>query len=390
MLKLTRLLFATAEEDVFVNRIEPTRDQRQILLDAKNDIRDHLRPRIREATIRVLGMGRAVTPRFRTQGSWSYRTCVQPAWHPPQEMDWDFGVYLPVSVWEDNGPPREMAKLYFQLVESLLRDLCKEKGWQLYSGKDTCIRVQIAAWAHIDIPLYAAPEDQFVQIVEKSALSGIVVDNAREALVETFADADLPQQQWEHMVDIMMATRAGEWKASDPEEVSRWFLDRVTEHTEQLRRVCRYLKAWRDVHWKAGDGPTSVCIMIAVAQSFEPQRGRDDLALERAARVLATALKGEVREQAIADGSEDFNKRLGAADRQAASSLAETLADHLRAARFKASYQAGDAIELVRRQLGERVPYRPDLVEPDGGDDAVRLVGAERVARPVVKSTSAG
>ena len=110
-------------------------------------------------------------------------------------MDWDFGVYLPVSVWEDNGPPRAMAKLYFQLVESLLRDLCKEKGWQLYSGKDTCIRVQIAAWAHIDIPLYAAPEDQFVQIVEKGALSGIVVDSAREALVENFADADLPQQQ---------------------------------------------------------------------------------------------------------------------------------------------------------------------------------------------------
>lgn len=390
MLKLTRLLFATAEEDVFVNRIEPTKDQRQILFDAKNDIRDHLRPRIREATIRVLGMSKAVTPRFRTQGSWSYRTCVQPAWHPPQEMDWDFGVYLPVSVWEDNGPPRAMAKLYFQLVESLLRDLCKEKGWQLYSGKDTCIRVQIAAWAHIDIPLYAAPEDQFVQIVEKGALSGIVVDSAREALVENFADADLPQQQWEHMVDIMMATRAGEWKASDPEEVSRWFLDRVTEHTEQLRRVCRYLKAWRDRHWKAGDGPTSVCIMIAVAQSFEPQRGRDDLALERAARVLATALKGEVREQAIADGAEDFNKRLDAAGRQAASSLAETLADQLRAARFKASYLAGDAIELVRRQLGERVPYRPDLVEPDGGEDAVRLVGAERVARPVVKSTSAG
>ena len=124
-------------------------------------------------------------------------------------MDWDFGVYLPVSVWEDNGPPRAMAKLYFQLVESLLRDLCKEKGWQLYSGKDTCIRVQMAAWAHIDIPLYAAPEDQFVQIVEKGALSGIVVDSAREALVENFADADRPQQQWEHMVDIMMATRAG-------------------------------------------------------------------------------------------------------------------------------------------------------------------------------------
>lgn len=389
MLKLNRLLFATAEE-VFIDAIEPAKAQREVLFNAKNEIRDHLRPRIRDATTTVLGMDRAVTPRFRTQGSWSYKTCVQPAWHPPQEMDWDFGVYLPVSVWEDGGPPHAMAKLYFQLVEGLLHDLCREKGWELYSGKDTCIRVQINSWAHIDIPLYAAPEGQFAQIVEKGAFGGARAMDTREALVADFAEEDFTLQQWEDMVDIMIATRVGEWKASDPEEVSRWFLDRVEEHTEQLRRVCRYLKAWRDFQWKDGDGPTSVCIMIAVGQSFEPQRGRDDLALERAARTLATALKGDVREPAITDGVEDFNKRLDADGRRDASSRAETLASQVQAARLKASYLAGDAIDILREQLGGRVPHRTDLVEPDGGEDAVRVIGADRVSRPVVKSTSAG
>lgn len=389
MLKLNRLLFATAEE-VFIDCIEPTKAQRQVLFDAKNDIRDHLRPRIREATIKVLGMDKAVTPRFRTQGSWSYKTCVQPAWNPPQEMDWDFGVYLPVSVWEDGGPPHAMAKLYFKLVEGLLQDLCNDKGWKLYSGKDTCIRVQINAWAHIDIPLYAAPEAQFAQIVEKGAFDAARTMDLREALVANFAEEDFTLQQWEEMVDIMMATRAGEWKQSDPEEVSRWFIDRIEEHTEQLRRVCRYLKAWRDLHWKAGDGPTSVCIMIAVAQTFEPQRGRDDLALEKSARALAIALKGNVHEPAIADGKEDFNKRLNAGGRHEASARAATLASQLQAARLKASHLAGDAIDILRGQLGGRVPYRTDLVEPDGGEDAVRVVGADRVSRPVVKSTSAG
>lgn len=387
MLKLNRLLFASAEEDVFINRIEPSKDQRDLLFEAKNSIRDHLRPRIRAATVTVLGMDRAVTPRFRTQGSWSYKTCVQPAWNPPQEMDWDFGVYLPVTVWEDGGPPHAMAKLYFELVESLLADLCDEKGWTLYSGKDTCIRVQINSWAHIDIPLYAAPEEQFVQIVEKAALAASIT---REALAANFEDVELAHQQWEDMVDIMMATRSGDWKPSDPEAVSKWFLDRVLEHTEQLRRVCRFLKAWRDLHWKDGDGPTSVCIMIAVSQAFERHPGRDDLALEGAARKLANALKGEVREVAIDGGSEDFNNRLDAAQREDASAKAETLADQLRSARFKATYLVGDAIDLVQAQLGGRVPYRPDLVEPDGGEDAVRLVGADRVSRPVVKSTSAG
>lgn len=389
MLKLNRLLFASAEE-VFVDRIEPTMAQRQVLFDAKNDIRDHLRPRIREATIRVLGMEKAVTPRFRTQGSWSYKTCVQPAWNPPQEMDWDFGVYLPVSVWEDGGPPHAMARLYFKLVEGLLQDLCDDKGWKLYTGKDTCIRVQINTWAHIDIPLYAAPEAQFTQIVEKVALEAARATDLREALVTNFAEEDFTLQQWEDMVDIMMATRAGEWKQSDPEEVSRWFIDRIEEHTEQLRRVCRYLKAWRDLHWKAGDGPTSVCIMIAVAQTFEAQRGRDDLALEKSARALAIALKGNVHEPAISEGKEDFNKRLDADGRHEASARAATLASQLQAARLKASHLAGDAIDILRRQLGERVPYRTDLVEPDSGEDTVRVVGADRVSRPVVKSTSAG
>lgn len=390
MLKLNRLLFATAEDDVFIDRIEPTKDQRDLLFVAKNDIRDYLRPRISAATVAVLGMEKAVTPRFRTQGSWSYKTCVQPAWTPPQEMDWDFGVYLPVTVWVDGGPPHAMAKLYFELVERLLTELCKLKGWTLFSGKDTCIRVQLNAWAHIDIPLYAAPEAQFLLVMEKAALSASMTRDFREALVANFDDVEVTQQQWEDMVDIMMATRGGEWKPSDPEAVSKWFIDRVVEHTEQLRRVCRYLKAWRDLHWKDADGPTSICILIAVAQAFERQPGRDDIALEHAARKLAEALKGNVHEVAIDGGTEDFNSRLDEAQREAAASMAETLANQLRSARLKATHLVGDAIELVRTQLGGRIPYRPELVEPDGGEDAVRVVAADRVSRPVVKSTSAG
>lgn len=130
--------------------------------------------------------------------------------------------------------------------------------------------------------------------------------------------------------------------------------------------------------------------MIAVAQSFEPQRGRDDIALERAARALSTALKGDVREPGIAEGLEDFNKRLDEAGRQVASVRAETLASQMQSARLKASYLAGDAIDILRAQMGGRVPYRTDLVEPDGGENAVRVIGADRVSRPVVKSTSAG
>jgi hypothetical protein len=206
MLKLNRLLYSTVDNGVFLDQIVPTREQRAILEQAKNDIRDHLRPRIAEATKAMLGMGKAVTPKFRTQGSWRYKTCVQPAFNPPQEIDWDFGVYLPVSVWEETGPPRPMAKLYFQLVEHLLTDLCKSKGWTLFSGKETCIRIQLDASAHIDVPLYAASEKEFEKVVERALLFSATAKDSRDLLVEKYSDDEMSQAQWEEMQGIVMAT----------------------------------------------------------------------------------------------------------------------------------------------------------------------------------------
>ncbi len=249
MLKLNKLLYSGSDEVVFYDRIQPMEEQKQFLFACKNDIREHLRPRITAATVTVLGMEKAVVPRFRTQGSWSYKTCVIPVCTPPQEMDWDYGVYLPVHVWEKNGPPHAMAKAYFKLVEGLLVDLCKQKGWHLVAGKNTCIRIQVSNWAHIDVPLYAAPEDKF-QLVQERVL--VEAYNQKSITMDSVdaAFSEMPEQQWEDLEDIVMATREGEWKASDPEAVARWFNDQLEQHGEQLRRVSRYLKAWRDFNWQ--------------------------------------------------------------------------------------------------------------------------------------------
>src|SRR5690606_18618977 len=132
----------------------------------RTTIREYLRPLIAEATTSVLGMKSKIEPKFRTQGSWSYSTCVQPA-HANQEMDWDYGIYLPVDVWENNGPPAQMAPAYFQLVENLLNALCAKKNWKRMKGKSTCIRISVSDWAHMDIPLYAAPQAEFEKIRER-------------------------------------------------------------------------------------------------------------------------------------------------------------------------------------------------------------------------------
>lgn len=384
MLKLNRLLY-TVTGQTFHDAITPTTKQRAVLEGAKNTIRDYLRTEIHDATVSELGLEKAVTPRFRTQGSWSYGTCVQPAWPMHQQIDWDFGIYLPVSVWETNGPPRAMAKRYFDLVERRLTKLCGKHGWRLMPGKDTCIRVEVASFAHIDIPLYAAPEREFVMIQER-LLKAV---RARKDSMLTLDSAE--EQEWADLKQIVLATRSGEWRSSDPERVSKWFRDRLDEHNDQLQRVCMYLKAWRDFHWPSGDGPTSVCIMVAVADEFTLYRGRDDLALETAATVLSRALSGEVRCDGIDRSEEDFNRRLSDEQRAEAVRKASMLASELKRARMMASGSASahQAIQILTTHLGDRVPVAVHLVDSDGGED-IRSTPARTVPPPAVKSTKAG
>ena len=387
MLNLHRLLYSQSFNDRFDNAIEPIEWQRTELERAKNAIRDHLRPRIKAATTAVLGMERSVEPKFRSQGSQRYKTCLQPAQQPPQEMDWDFGVYLPVTVWIERGPPKPMAKLYFELVERLLGDLCRERGWTLDRGKKSCVRVCVASWGHVDVPLYAASESEFERVRERVARAALL--KAEGAAVGVAVDeGELLEADWDELADLAMATRDGDWVDSDPEVVTRWWLDCVAEHGPQLTRVCRYMKAWRDHHWTVG-GPTSVSLMIMVSQHFDSRLRRDDIALEQSARALALALRGDVRERAIDDSKEDFN-RLGEDERREAAEKAKDLADQLNAARMLRPGAEHTSLALLTAQLGGRVPQRTDLIEPDVGEAGIRSEPARQVVPPVVPATRAG
>lgn len=391
MLSLHKLFLNGDDPCSFHATIVPTKQQRETLESAKNLIRGHLRVAIRQASNTVLGMDRMIDPRFRTQGSWAYRTCVQPAHTPPQEMDWDFGVYLPVAAWADNGPPQAMARLYFELVEESLEALCRVHHWSLDRTNSRCVRVKVESWGHIDVPLYAAPEGKFEEVMEKAvAFASADLQHFREsaALDESAAFEEMPESFWLLMDDIHVATRDGQWLPSDTEAVARWFDDRVIEHGEQLRRVWRYMKSWRDYHWREGGGPSSVLIMICVAQAFKSALRRDDIVVERAAAALANALKSDVRERGIDEGQENFN-RLSPSEQQEAVKRARELADQMYACRHYGPGLIRDAVQKMRSEFGPRIPEDCTLVCMDAGDD-VRRTPAIAVPPPVVGATRAG
>jgi len=393
MLKFPRIFYQRDNsQQAFEGRIRPEDTQRSYLVTCINKIEKHLRPRIAEATQTVLGMDHRVAPRFRSQGSWSYNTCVIPAQMPPQEMDWDHGIYLPVEVWEENGPPHLMAKAYFTLVEKLLSDLCLQEGWELILGKDTCIRIQVANWAHIDVPLYAAPESELAK-VQETRLVALAAEayNSYVAKSYDFAESDESRQQWEDIDRIFMAMRTGEWKPSDPEIVAKWFKDRIAEQGDnglQLRRLCRYLKAWRDHHWING-GPTSVSLMIAVVQNFEPQLSRDDRALAQTARAMSFAYLNDIREPGIDDGKEDFN-RLNSHERKLVSDRLASLASLIDQALSLPSHKKDSVIGLIRQQFGDRIPSDTSLVEPETNAEHIRQTPAKTVPVPIIHSSKSG
>lgn len=394
MLRLNKLLLNDGDPRAFDEKIEPTDTQRNHLISCKDKIRNHLLEGITRLSTEVLGMDRRVSPRFRNQGSWSYRTCVQRA-HPHQELDWDFGVYLPVSVFEDQTP-RIAAKAYFSLVQSLLESLCKYEGWQMDHDKPSCIRVEIGHGAHIDVPLYAAPEKEFASIRERVAVLNKASTSAHDAqyLRESVDFGELTEPAWEDLQGIHLARRDGTWKKSDPEAVARWYNDRVSELApfgSQMRRVCRYLKAWRDYWWPNEDGPSSVALMIATAQQFESTNSRrDDLALEQAAKHLATAVMSPLRERAIDGGEEDFFGNLDDAARRLVALRAGELASGIAFARSHAYHRRQDAVEKLQSLLGPRIPSLFDWVEADGSEADVRATPASRVPPPLIKPTKGG
>ena len=389
MLKLHKLFLNAGHALSFDEVIEPTETQWDTLVEAKNAIRDHLRASLRAASTELLGMDVKVGPRFRSQGSCVYRTLIQPA-HPKQEMDWDFGVYLPVEIMD--ARPKTAAKTYFDIVEAALDQLCRKRGWSLDRSKKSCVRVKIAFWAHIDVPLYAVPASEFHTIQERALATAQLYSGTRDSvrLSESVDFAEMPEPFWQMIEGVHLATRSGEWLKTDPEEVARWYNDRVEQHGPQLRRVCRYVKGWRDYYWPNCDGPSSVSLMILVAQNFVPRLRRDDLALEDAARTIYEGIGQNLYEPGIDGGETDFN-RLDATQRKVAKAQAKDLLDQLSNSRHYASLNlARDAIRNVRSQFGPRIADDTSFIELDDSVDQVRRSSAAAVAPPLVGSNQSG
>ena len=162
---------------------------------------------------------------------------------------------------------------------------------------------------------------------------------------------------------IMLAHRTENWKPSDPRKLEDWFTDRVQKYGSQLRRVCRYLKAWRDEQWPSSR-LSSISLMRCIVDAYasvgkDMPSSRDDLALLRVAELLPEMLSRRIANPVV-DG-QFLDEGWRPEDRADYVARARALLGHFQAALGA----AGGATELLRTlavPFGKRLPQDVSLV----------------------------
>ncbi|MEF2549083.1 CBASS cGAMP synthase [Aurantimonas sp. E1-2-R+4] len=371
MANASKLLHTTTDPENYVANLRPA-DER--LRYARTRIRAYLREAFEASSAAVFG--RPIRPRFFTQGSFAYKTLNDPAHPPGQQMDLDDGCYLPLS-FVRGARPSTAAEKFFEFVGAALRELARIEGWR-YEEKPTCCRLVIAADSHVDNPLYAIPDAEFLTLEDRRTRA-------------TTASADVAKADtWEELPsdEVLLAHREEGWIESDPRKIHNWFTDAVDVYGERLRRDSRYLKAWRDNGKLDRYKVTSILLMACAWQAYGKIGGlnlsnREDERLLRVVELVPEYVRGRVSNPACED--EDLN-RIPDEHREEVAGAFEDLAALMRRV-VNSCEDAREAVRLLRHAFGDRVPDRPDLVSIESA--AVTGLAAPAIARTAAATVAA-
>ncbi|ERL03072.1 hypothetical protein O999_04940 [Pseudomonas putida LF54] len=372
------LLYTTTGDACFLDQLDLTPEQLGEIDGARREIRAALKAELSNV-LRDEGLeGDICDPRFYIQGSRAYKTLNSPCITPPQQSDIDDGVYLPLSVMREKRSPKLAIELFFDAVIKVLEPMCKTKGWET-EKKATCVRVTISPYAHIDLPLYVIPDTRFMLL--KAGLEsneGRMFDSAMNTEQQTWRT--LPSDE------ILLADRDQGWRKSDPMAMKDWFKAEV-EGKDQLVRVVRYLKAFRDKQWEE-KGPSSILLMAMACPLYERFDKRDDCALLHVVKGIPSALRAGVAspidpessltahmtQQSIDDCVEKF----------------ENFGRYLDGA--IAAIDARVACNWLLEVLGDRIPNEPDRMKANTEAMPPAMAAIPPLAGPAepVKRTKAG
>ncbi|MEK5177816.1 cyclic GMP-AMP synthase DncV-like nucleotidyltransferase [Paenibacillus odorifer] len=220
-------LFASFHDEIYLHS-----EKKESLRTSRNSIRKKIKKYFKE----TLGL---TEPKFYGQGSYMMNTMVNPI---EGEYDIDDGIYIEHLKKEDEENWDTPIKVHNWIVKAVTGHTSTAP-----IDKNTCVRVIYKNEYHVDLPIYVKKEGEHPKLAHKSK----------------------------------------GWVDSDPKELTKWFNDQVKEKGDQLKRIVRYLKAWKD--HKEGDIklPSGMVLTILAANHFVTDYpDEDDAALTATVKAI--------------------------------------------------------------------------------------------------------
>ncbi len=255
-------------------------------------------------------------PKFCGQGSFAMRTTVNPI--DGNEYDIDDGVYL--QGYSDDDPDEYPAPF---TVHTWIKSAV-EGHTNKTIDKDTCVRVVYADDHHIDYPIY-------------------IYNN------------------WEEVPYLAHKNKG--WTKSDPKALTDWFRDKVKDNGEQLRRIVRYIKAWKDY---SGIPLKGIEITVLAAENIDVYEGRDEKGLYTTVNEILTELSNNFTCIKPADPYDDLFLAKSESDKKRIMDGLTDLRDSLADAIVCTSRR--DASLKMRELFGDRFPLGEDPKDGDSED----------------------
>ena len=190
-------------------------------------------------------------PKFWGQGSFEMNTTINPIPELDQEgniirkYDLDYGIYFIEREGEDNR--RSIPILHDWVFEAVQNHTQKD-----VIRKTTCIRVVFSDGHHIDLPIY-------------------------------YKSGDIPE----------LAHRSKGWIESDPKAFTEWFQKKGGSNHDQLCRIVRYLKAWKNFQESQYSNlklPSGFELTILATENYRP-KDNDDAAFGTCVEKMYTNLR---------------------------------------------------------------------------------------------------
>jgi cyclic GMP-AMP synthase DncV-like protein len=231
------------KETGFNGKIRLTKNRIEKLTNSRKSIKKKIRTWFADCKPNEL------QPKFWGQGSFEMKTIINPIPVYDEDdnkllkYDLDYGVYFIENKNEDN---RRAINTWHDWIYESAEDHTDTPPQK----KNTCVRVLYADGHHIDLPIYYKNND----IIE-------------------------------------LAHKSKGWIESDPKEFNEWFNDKAKAN-QQLRRVVRYLKAWknfREINNSNLNLPSGFALTILAANNFISD-DNDDISFRETVREIKKSL----------------------------------------------------------------------------------------------------